>query len=248
MELTRRDFIKAGLGGFAYLSASAAVPAWVAKSAHGLSAGEFEDRILVVVQMGGGNDGLNTVIPYQDSRYYNARPVLGISSGYHELGDGLNALHPRMGNLKNWYDSGHMALLQNVGYPNPNLSHFLSTDFLEFGASPGSALESGDTGWVMRFFDNACSGVAPEDIPALSILALNTSQLPDALSGSENYLPPRVSSLGGFSIRAGSEARARYLTALNRLNVPNNDLCDPGHTLNAPPSSGVSPINPTTPS
>lgn len=224
MKLTRRDFIKAGLGSFAYLSASAAVPAWVAKSAHGLENSEFDDRILVLVQMGGGNDGLNTVIPYEDARYYNARRRLAIRDGYHELGDGLNALHPQLENMKSWYDDGNMALLQNVGYPNPNLSHFLSTDYYEFGASPGSTLEPGDRGWVMRFFDNACAGIAPEDIPALSILALNTSRLPDALSGSERYLPSRVSDLDDFGIRSGGEARARYLTALNRLNVPNNDL------------------------
>ncbi len=224
MKLTRRDFIKAGLGGFAYLSASAAVPAWVAKSAHGLSVGQFGDRILVLVQMGGGNDGLNMVVPYADDRYHNARPTIGLNSDYHELGDGLNALHPRFGDLKNWYDDGYMALLQNVGYPNPNLSHFLSTDYYEFGASPGSVEMPGDKGWAMRFFDNACTGVAPEDIPALSILALNTSQLPDALSGSDNYLPPRVSRLDDFSIRSGTELRGKYLTALNRLSVPNSDL------------------------
>lgn len=224
MELTRRDFIKAGLGGLAYISATAAVPVWVAKSAHGLAAGQFEDRILVLLQMAGGNDGLNTVIPYQDDRYYNARPVLGVRDGYHTLGDGLNALHPRLGDLKAWYDEGHMALLQNVGYPNPNLSHFLSTDYYEYGASPGSQVMPGETGWVARFFDNACAGVAPEDIPALSILALNTSELPNTLGGSENYLPPRVSNLGDFSLNAGTDLRARYLSTLNRLNVPNSDL------------------------
>lgn len=224
MELTRRDFIKASLGSLAYISATAAVPVWVAKSAHGLGEGQFKDRILVLLQMAGGNDGLNTVIPYQDDRYYNARPRLGVRNEYHELGDGLNALHPRMGDLKTWYDDGYMALLQNVGYPNPNLSHFLSTDFYEYGASPGSQIVPGETGWAARFFDNACAGVAPEDIPALSMLALNTSELPNTLAGSESYLPPRVSNLADFSLRAGSELRARYLSTLNRLNVPNSDL------------------------
>ena len=224
MELSRRDFIKASLGSLAYISAAAAVPVWVAKSAHGLGAGQSDDRILVLVQMGGGNDGLNTVIPYRDDNYFNARPKLGIQSGYHELGDGLNALHPRMGELKNWYNDGYMALLQNVGYPNPNLSHFLSTDFYEYGASPGSQVLPGGEGWAARFFDNACAGVAPEDIPALSILALNTSELPNTLAGSDLYLPPRVGSLDDFTLRAGTDLRARYLTALNRLNVPNSDL------------------------
>jgi len=224
MELSRRDFIKASLGGLAYISATAAVPVWVAKSAHGLGAGQFDDRILVLVQMGGGNDGLNTVIPYEDDRYYNARPKLGVQDGFHRLGDGLNALHPRMGDLKSWYDDGHMAVLQNVGYPNPNLSHFLSTDYYEYGASPGSVTAPEGAGWVARFFDNACAGVAPEDIPALSILALNTSELPNTLDGSESYLPARVSNLGDFTLRAGSELRAQYLRNLNRLNVPNSDL------------------------
>src|SRR5690606_29694912 len=112
----------------------------------------------------------------------------------------------------------------NVGYPNPNLSHFLSTDYYEFGTSPGAKEDPNDVGWVMRFFDNACAGVAPEDIPALSMMALNTSQLPDALSGSELYLPPRVGSLADFTLRTGDDLRAKYLTTLNRLKVPNSDL------------------------
>ena len=151
MKLSRRDFIKASFGSLAYISATATVPVWVAKSAHGLGVGELEDRILVLLQMGGGNDGLNMVIPYQDDRYYNARPNIGIASEYHELGDGLNALRPRMGDLKNWYNDGYMAVLQNVGYPNPNLSHFLSTDYYEFGASPGSITAPDGRGWIARF-------------------------------------------------------------------------------------------------
>lgn len=224
MKLTRRDFIKAGLGSFAYLSAASTVPVWVAKSAHGLSNTFIDDRILVLVQLGGGNDGLNTIIPYEDDRYYNARPRLGIRDGLHRLGDGLNALHPRMGALLPWWNDGYMSVVQNVGYPNPNLSHFLSTDYFEFGASPGSVQQPDGRGWIARFFDNECAGVPPEEIPALSMLALNTSQTPDALAGSESYLPPRVSNLSSFQIRTGNDLRAPYLRALNRLNVPSSDL------------------------
>ncbi|MBI2425721.1 MAG: DUF1501 domain-containing protein [Candidatus Hydrogenedentes bacterium] len=224
MKLTRRDFIKAGLGSFAYLSAAGTVPVWLAKSAHGLSSGFIDDRILILVQLGGGNDGLNTVIPYEDDNYYHARPRLGVQNDYHVLGDGLNALHPRMGGLMKWWEDGYLSVIQNVGYPNPNLSHFLSNDFYEYGASPGSAQQAVGRGWAARFFDNNCEGVPPEQIPALSMLALSTSEMPITLAGSELYLPPRVSDLSSFRIETGNELRAPYLTALNRLNVPTSDL------------------------
>ena len=167
--------MKATFGSLAYISAASSVPVWVAKSAQALAGEGLGDRILVIVQMAGGNDGLNTLYPFEDDNYYNARPNVAIQvDNPLQIGDGLNALHPRLQNVRAWYDEGCVAFLQNVGYPNPNLSHFLSTDYYEFGASPGSRILPAGQGWISRFCDNACEGIPPENIPALSMLARNT--------------------------------------------------------------------------
>ncbi len=86
------------------------------------------ERILVLVQLSGGNDGLNTVVPVEDDRYYNARPTLAIARNQTlsiapELG-----LHPSLASLEGLYGDGRLAIVQNVGYPSPDLSHFRSTD------------------------------------------------------------------------------------------------------------------------
>lgn len=226
MKCSRRDFMKAGFGSFAYLSAAATVPAWFAKSAHGLQGGLSDDRIFVLLQLAGGNDGINTVIPYEDDRYHgnDLRPNVRIPSDYHQLGDGLNALHPRLGNLADWYRDGYMSVIQNVGYPNPNLSHFLSTTFWEYGASPGSAQAPEGQGWLSRFFDNECSGVPVENIDPLAMMAASTSNVPESMRGSDFYIPPRASRLSNFSIRTGNDLRGSYLSALNRLSAPTGDL------------------------
>lgn len=225
MTLNRRDFLKAGIGSFAYLATTSTVPVWLARSAHGLSTID-DNRIFVIVQMGGGNDTLNTVIPYQDDLYMGDRyrPQTHITDGYHELGDDLTALHPRMGQLASWYFEGYMSVLQNVGYPNPNLSHFLSTSFYEFGASPGSAQGPDGQGWVSRFFDNACDGVPAEQVDPLSMLAANGNELPEVFRGSDFYVPPSAGNLGNFNIRTDSDLTERYLTLLNRLAVPTTNL------------------------
>src|SRR5688500_17101948 len=142
MAMTRRDFLKnAGLGSLAFFSAAATVPAWVSKSAQAATKNLNTRRKLVIVQLAGGNDGLNTVIPYQDPLYMGnqLRPNLHITSGYHVINE-LNALHPRLSRLAEWYMKGNLAIVQNVGYPNPNFSHFIATEFWERGTSPNSNL------------------------------------------------------------------------------------------------------------
>ena len=124
------------------------------------------DRILLLIQLSGGNDGLNTVIPYNNDIYYNARPNLAIPSGslqVTQLSDDL-ALHPNMGTMHNRYGDGQLAILQSVGYPNPNLSHFRSTDIWQTGSS---AEETLNTGWIGRYLDKVAPDFAetPPDYP-----------------------------------------------------------------------------------
>ena len=107
------------------------------------------DTVLVVCQLSGGNDGLNTVIPYSDSQYYSLRPTLGIREAQAiKLNDHI-ALHPSMQPLADLYKKGKVAIIQNVGYPQPNRSHFRSMEIWQ-SASPDNKLKYG---WVGRHFD-----------------------------------------------------------------------------------------------
>src|SRR5579884_3549649 len=104
---------------------------------------------LVLVALYGGNDGLNTVVPYEDSHYLAARGTLGY--GAHEVlpvGDGLG-LHPNLKGLKGLWDAGHLAIVRGVGYPDPVLSHFRSMAIWQ-SASPAAEVS---TGWVGRWLD-----------------------------------------------------------------------------------------------
>ena len=108
--------------------------------------------------MAGGNDGINTVIPYASDHYYKARPRIGIKVDQVLKLSSEVGLHPEMTGFKELYDQGHLAVIQGVGYPNPNRSHFRSTEIWQT-ASDSEQFEK--YGWIGRYFDNACSGCDP---------------------------------------------------------------------------------------
>ncbi|MGI4739349.1 MAG: DUF1501 domain-containing protein [Janthinobacterium lividum] len=116
-------------------------------------------RRLIVVQLGGGNDGLNTLVPYRNDLYYKARPTLALreSDGLLPLGDEL-ALHPAMKGLKGLFDQGQVAICNAVGYPNPDRSHFRSMDIWQTGSGSKQLLS---TGWLGRYLDSTCAPGAP---------------------------------------------------------------------------------------
>src|ERR1051326_8935973 len=131
---TRREFLRTSvLGGALTWS----VPAFLANTFSALQA-EAADRvtqaatgrdsnILVVLQMAGGNDGLNTVVPYSDDHYHRARPKLGLGDKrILKINDEVG-LHESLAGFKELYDAGELSVIQGVGYPNPNRSHFRST-------------------------------------------------------------------------------------------------------------------------
>ncbi len=128
--LTRRDFLKAGT---AAAVAAAALPPWVTRAAaatqHAAVGSSYGDgTVLVVVQMSGGNDGLNTVVPYGMDGYRKNRPAIGIASDKVLPLTERVGLHPDMTRLWERYQAGQVAVIQGAGYPEPNLSHFRSTD------------------------------------------------------------------------------------------------------------------------
>lgn len=112
---------------------------------------------LVVIQLSGGNDGLNTIVPYTNDIYYQNRPTIAISKeNVLKLNDSLG-INNVMSGFKELYDVGQMAILNNVGYPNPDRSHFRSMDIWH---SASHANEYLTTGWIGRYLDATCKGCA----------------------------------------------------------------------------------------
>ncbi|PZR77152.1 MAG: hypothetical protein DLM73_00375 [Chthoniobacterales bacterium] len=114
--------------------------------------------ILVVLQMAGGNDGLNMVVPYADDIYYRSRPKLALPADKILKLDSYAGLNGKLTGLKSLFDEGHLAVVQGVGYPNPNRSHFRSTEIWQT-ASDAERNES--QGWLGKYFDSCCAGADP---------------------------------------------------------------------------------------
>jgi uncharacterized protein (DUF1501 family) len=154
---TRREFLRNGIVGGAL---AWTVPAFLSETFNKLHAEGAADNakpVLVVLQMAGGNDGLNTVIPVTNDHYYSGRPNLAIRAKDAHKVNGEFGFHPSMTPFKEMYDAGLLQVVQGVGYPNPNRSHFHSTDIWQT-ASPENPKTQG---WIGRYFDNACRGADP---------------------------------------------------------------------------------------
>jgi uncharacterized protein (DUF1501 family) len=117
-----------------------------------------DSTILVVLQMAGGNDGINTVVPYGSDHYYKSRPRIGLKAQQLLKINDQIGLNPGLTGFKELYDHGNLAIVQGVGYPNPNRSHFRSTEIWQT-ASDSERFEK--YGWIGRYFDNACAGSDP---------------------------------------------------------------------------------------
>jgi len=143
--MNRRDFIA--------LAASLGVPlSWPA--AANASAADMRltpgyDNLLILIELKGGNDGLNTVIPYTDPSYYNLRPKLGIARAQVIQLDERTGLHPSLQTMIPMWNSGELAIVQGVSYPAPNLSHFRSIEIWDTGSRSDEFLTQG---WLTRAF------------------------------------------------------------------------------------------------
>ena len=156
MSFSRRDFLLRSAG---FVTVSTMVPKWGVRGA-----GRFEetvesdadaaDRTLVILELMGGNDGLNTVVPYTDSRYAELRSRIGIPAASVLPLDGRLGLNPQMTGLKALWDANRVAVVENVGYPNSSLSHFASRDI--WHTADPSLQER--RGWVGRWADTVLAG------------------------------------------------------------------------------------------
>ena len=159
--MTRREFIRKGL---TMVAVGATAPSFITRTALVMSnpwdvaqvtsrPGVPDDHVLVVVQMGGGNDGLNTVVPFSNDAYYRARPNLAVpQKDVIRVTDDLG-FHPSLVKLKELYDKGAVAVVQGVGYPNPSRSHFKSMEIWQTADPEGRVVRYG---WIGRYFDSKC--------------------------------------------------------------------------------------------
>jgi uncharacterized protein (DUF1501 family) len=230
--MDRREFIKyAGL-----ISASAAVPLLTPELVFGAS-GISQNRILVLVELKGGNDGFNTLVPFADELYYQHRPRIAIQQ---RQVLGLNdsvGLHPRMKALMPLWNTGQMAWVQGVGYPHPVLSHFRSMDIWNSASNANQVIEAG---WLSRVLPNYKKG--------LHGIALNKGQAQLGPLNSSNLNSVTMQNPKTFlnQIKRISDVQPSHLTpAIAHVSQIQHQLFSVGEQLatkmgNRPKRSGVS--------
>lgn len=216
---TRRQFISNGLG---FVSLGMAMPGFLFRASEAVaqagstpSAAKAGGKILVVVEMAGGNDGLNTVIPYALPEYSKARPNIGVAkeqvlqigkSGGVELG-----LHPGLKNLHAAFDKGQVAVVTGVGYPNPNRSHFSSMDVWQLGDTDYKTQREG---WLSRFFD-ADGHLKNASLPGIAL----GDQLPLAMSGVKSKAAV-IGNGGDYGFGVNAPDKNLQMAAFNAMYAP----------------------------
>ena len=157
MVISRRQFLKTSM---VAVPAAAAMPAVfsraVAAAIHEQpsNAAPMGNRTLVIVQMAGGNDGLNTIVPANDSRYYELRGSLAIPQGDVLAIDGQAGFHPGLTAFKELWDEGVLAVVEGVGYPDQSFSHFESMDIWQTAQTGRKDYE----GWIGRYLEGIAAG------------------------------------------------------------------------------------------
>lgn len=192
-QLSRRDLLRVGLAGLPLVCLGGSLPAFVSQFANAqilIGSALPSDNILVVVQLTGGNDGLNTVVPYQEDLYFKARPNLALKQKLHTLGSDL-ALNPGLLAFKEFFDAGQLALVNGCGYPEPNRSHFESMAIWHT-ANPKN---NTGAGWLGHYLDHCCRGSDSH------LFAVNIgNELPQAMVN-DGSPAPSLLSIDDFRLR-----------------------------------------------
>jgi len=208
MSHSRRDFLKSSLGASALLSLSGGVPTLLGRSALGAPKQDLGDTVLVVIQLSGGNDGLNTVVPYDDPTYIKKRPTLRLPANEVHKIDSELGFHPRMGAFLRLFKEGHLSVVQGVGYPNSTRDH--NGAIRDWNtARPGEA--DCPTGWVGRTVDH----VSATDEAGLSGVFVGPGPRTFSVNA-EKAMVPSIGSLQEWRLRTmpgpgGDEAHRRQL-------------------------------------
>jgi len=238
---TRRDFMKTVFvgGGTGVLAPSVfSVAIQSAYAGDGQPMKSDDSPILVVVQLSGGNDGLNTVVPIGDDDYYRVRSRLAMKPKTCLRIDDETGLHPALEGLKSLYDDGLASIIQGVGYPNPNRSHFRS---MEIWHTASDADRYEQHGWLGRYFDGH-----GKDLDASIGIALGKQQ-PQAFAaalprGLSFKTPEELSLRSSARGRANGEFRRDAWESMNGINEQADEGASIGELAGAPLSPGMSPI------
>jgi uncharacterized protein (DUF1501 family) len=192
MPLSRSNFLLGAISGLAVVANNDTIftPALAQTALPGLPGGN--DRVLVVINFQGGNDGLNTVVPFGMPDYYRYRPSIGIAPNDVLRIDDTVGLNPVLAPFKKMYDGGNVAIVQGVGYPDPDHSHFRSTEIWQTAQPKG--YES--TGWLGRYLDEAA-------LPKSNLFnAVAISNVLPELLISKTTDVPAVDALRGYGLRS----------------------------------------------
>ena len=203
-QSNRRKFLQTSTSGALAIGVGATMPACLLDAAE--SADSAGDRILVVVQLTGGNDGLNTVIPYADEAYRAARPKLAIPKPNVLTVDQNHGLHPSLRGMMDLLGDGQLAVVHGVGYDNPNRSHFESMDIWHTCVRKDEPRTNGWLGRALEQFPRANGG----DVRALH---LGDQQQPFALA-SESVRVPTIKELKEFQLRGSNPEELRELLSV----------------------------------
>jgi uncharacterized protein (DUF1501 family) len=202
MNSSRRAFLAQLAGGSAIVSLGMRAPAFWARAA-AAEAGLRKDSILVVVQLTGGNDGLNTVVPHRDDEYRKARPKLALPADeLLSINDALG-FHPAARGLADLLEAGQLAIVQGVGYPDPNRSHFESMDVWHTCHRKGGPRS---TGWLGRLMDEIGRS-AGSDAPAIHV---GSEKQPLALAA-DKVRVPSFASPEAFRLEGGDDQPVKEL-------------------------------------
>lgn len=197
----RRQFLSQSVGAGTVITMGAMAPEFLLEAAQA-SAPASKEQVLVVIQLSGGNDGLNTVIPFTDPLYYKNRPKLGIpKSDVLKINKQLG-FHSALAGFSELLEANQLTVLQGIGYPNPNRSHFESMDIWH---SCFRKDKSRNAGWLGRYLDQEAKKKAFHDVPALH---LGSEKQPLALAAL-NVRVPSVRSLAQFRLQDAGNPKLR---------------------------------------
>jgi uncharacterized protein (DUF1501 family) len=216
---SRRDFLIRGLYG---IGVGASLPfvlnrtsaALAAQALQGSSVEKHSERILVIVELSGGNDGLNTVVPFSDAAYYRARPNLGIAEKQAIKVDSAFGFHPSMVGFERLYKDGLMAIVHGCGYDHPSLSHFSSMGFWHTGVPNGGE----PLGWLGRLADANYDSSAHNTI-------VNVGNSQSLAVRSRRHSPLVFDDPARFR-REGTDAEKQALVELSRARTTRNSMLE----------------------
>ncbi len=219
MAITRRQMLVSTAVSSTLIANSGTIPRFLLEASAALPKSN-QKRVLVVLQMSGGNDGLNTIIPVGDDVYHRSRHQTRVKEGI-KIDDYLH-FHPALSGLADLWGQGQLCVVQGVGYPNPNRSHFESMDIWH---SAGNVESNRQTGWLGRHLDLKRESALSTTLQAASGIHLGSERQPLALAGLHVHVPT-MASIGEFQLRGLSDPY-RHEIVEKLLEIPRpteNDL------------------------